>query len=121
MSEQGKSGVRLCPLQRWGLLRDLCCPDAEIPKEGREEAESVWFFHEVCAQGRGLSSVACRGDCVSNAHPIWGIEHTGQCGGNLETGALGMLTAVEIPLAISFGVLNCNHPRLGNQRKTQVK
>lgn len=35
-------------------------------------------------------------------------------------GLLCMLTAVEIPLAVSLVVLNCNHPRLGNKRKTQV-
>lgn len=36
-------------------------------------------------------------------------------------GFLYMLTVVEIPLAVSLVVLNCNHPRLGNKRKTQVK
>lgn len=36
-------------------------------------------------------------------------------------GFLCTLTVVEIPLAVSLVVLNCNHPRLGNKRKTQVK
>lgn len=33
---------------------------------------------------------------------------------------LCMRTVVEIPLAVSLVVLNCNHSRLDNKRKTQV-